>query len=93
MSTRKLGNPAVVGLAGFGLTTLLLQLQISHSLALCTNIGASLPNDELLEQTIAKFIRIGLFKQEDLIIKDIRSEKYANVVFDHHIYENRQNLV
>ena len=26
MSTQKLGNPAVVGLAGFGLTTLLLQL-------------------------------------------------------------------
>jgi len=52
-----------------------------------------LSNDELLEQTIAKFIRIGLFKQEDLIIKDIRSEKYANVVFDHHIYENRQNIL
>ena len=27
MSTHKLGNPAVVGLAGFGLTTLLLQLE------------------------------------------------------------------
>ena len=26
MSTQKLGNPAVVGLAGFGLTTLLLQI-------------------------------------------------------------------
>ena len=32
MSTIKLGNPAVVGLAGFGLTTLLLQL---HNLGLC----------------------------------------------------------
>ena len=31
MSTKKLGNPAVVGLAGFGLTTLLLQL---HNLGL-----------------------------------------------------------
>jgi len=35
MSTRKLGNPAVVGLAGFGLTTLLLQL---HNLGL-TGLG------------------------------------------------------
>ena len=32
MSTQKLGNPAVVGLAGFGLTTLLLQL---HNIGLC----------------------------------------------------------
>ncbi len=32
MSTVKLGNPAVVGLAGFGLTTLLLQF---HNLGLC----------------------------------------------------------
>ncbi len=32
MSTQKLGNPAVVGLAGFGLTTLILQL---HNIGLC----------------------------------------------------------
>lgn len=32
MSTIKLGNPAVVGLAGFGLTTLLLQF---HNLGIC----------------------------------------------------------
>ena len=32
MSEQKLGNPAVVGLAGFGLTTLILQL---HNLGLC----------------------------------------------------------
>jgi len=33
MSNAKLGNPAVVGLAGFGLTTLLLQF---HNLELCS---------------------------------------------------------
>lgn len=32
MSTKKIGNPAVVGLAGFGLTTMLLQF---HNLGLC----------------------------------------------------------
>ena len=32
MSTQKLGNPAVVGLAGFGLTTLILQF---HNIGLC----------------------------------------------------------
>lgn len=47
-------------------------------------------NSDILEDTIKKFIKIGLFKEEDLIVKDIRCEKYANVVFDHFIYENRQ---
>ncbi|MFT7033691.1 MAG: protoporphyrinogen oxidase [Cyclobacteriaceae bacterium] len=45
---------------------------------------------EILNETISQFIEMGLFKHEDLIVKDIRSEKYANVIFDHHIYENRQ---
>lgn len=47
-------------------------------------------NSEILEETIDKFIGIGLFKREDLIVADIRTEKYANVIFDHHIYENRR---
>jgi protoporphyrinogen oxidase len=46
--------------------------------------------EDILEKTIDKFIKMGLFKEEDLIVKDIRTEKYANVVFDHHIYENRK---
>lgn len=47
-------------------------------------------DSEILEQTIQKFIKMSLFKEEDLVVKDIRSEKYANVIFDHHIYENRK---
>ncbi|MFV8341087.1 protoporphyrinogen/coproporphyrinogen oxidase [Flavobacterium sp. XS2P39] len=50
-------------------------------------------DSEILEQTIDKFISIGLFKEEDLIVKDIRSEKYANVVFDHAIYVNRKIVI
>jgi protoporphyrinogen oxidase len=49
-----------------------------------------LSDSEILDQTINKFIEIGLFKEEDLVVKDIRSEKYANVIFDHYIYENRK---
>lgn len=45
---------------------------------------------DILEETIGKFIKMGLFKEEDVIVKDIRTEKYANVVFDHYIYENRK---
>jgi protoporphyrinogen oxidase len=52
-----------------------------------------LSDSEILEQTIAKFISIGLFKEEDLLVKDIRSEKYANVVFDHAIYVNRKIVI
>jgi protoporphyrinogen oxidase len=47
-------------------------------------------DSEILEQTIQKFIKMGLFKEEDIVVKDIRSEKYANVIFDHKIYENRK---
>ena len=47
-------------------------------------------DSDILEETIVKFIEMGLFTYEDLIVKDIRSEKYANVIFDHNIYKNRQ---
>jgi len=47
-------------------------------------------DSDILEETIVKFVEMGLFKHEDLIVKDIRSEKYANVIFDHNIYKNRQ---
>jgi len=47
-------------------------------------------DNEILEETIEKFIEMGLFNKEDLIVKDIRVEKYANVIFDHFIYDNRR---
>jgi protoporphyrinogen oxidase len=49
-----------------------------------------LSDAEILQDTIDKFIAMGLFKLEDLVVKDIRTEKYANVIFDHHIYVNRK---
>jgi protoporphyrinogen oxidase len=50
-------------------------------------------NDQLLDETISKFIEMGLFREEDIIVKDIRVEKYANVIFDHFIYENRKIIL
>lgn len=47
-------------------------------------------DNEILEATIEKFVEMDLFNKEDLIVKDIRTEKYANVIFDHFIYENRE---
>ncbi len=46
--------------------------------------------DELLNKVIEKLIGMKLFKVEDIKIKDIRFEKYANVIFDHNIYSNRK---
>lgn len=45
---------------------------------------------EVLNNTIEKLIAMGVFKQNDLVVKDIRFEKYANVIFDKNIYTNRQ---
>jgi protoporphyrinogen oxidase len=53
----------------------------------------NIPDSELLDNVIEKFISIGLFNAEDIVVKDIRTEKYANVIFDHNIYENRKIVV
>jgi protoporphyrinogen oxidase len=53
----------------------------------------NIPDNELLDNVIEKFIGIGLFNAEDIVVKDIRTEKYANVIFDHNIYENRKIVV
>lgn len=44
---------------------------------------------EILEDTIAKLVSIGLFSEEDVEVKDIRLIKYANVICDQKIDENR----
>jgi len=48
---------------------------------------------EIMAQTINKFIEIGLFTEDDILVKDIRIEKYANVIFDHSIYEKRDCIM
>ncbi len=49
-----------------------------------------LPAQEVLQNTIEKLIQMGVFKQEDLVVSDIRFEPYANVTFVPSIYKNRQ---
>lgn len=52
---------------------------------------ADIPNEEVvLRNTIDKLVEMGLFKEEEIVVKDIRFEKYANVTFDKDIYKNRQ---
>ena len=44
---------------------------------------------EILEDTIAKLVSMGLFSEEDVEVKDIRLIKYANVICDQKIDQNR----
>ena len=36
---------------------------------------------------------MGLFSKKDIVVKDIRFEKYANVTFDKNIYQNREIIL
>lgn len=54
---------------------------------------AVLPAQEVLQNTIEKLIQMGVFKQEDLIVSDIRFEPYANITFVPSIYKNRQIII
>lgn len=46
----------------------------------------------MLEKSIQKLVEMKVIKEEDLIVKDIRFEKYANVIFDFNIYEVRMKI-
>jgi len=48
--------------------------------------------EELLEKSIQKLVEMKVIREEDLIVRDIRFEKYANVVFDFNIYEARKKI-
>lgn len=48
------------------------------------------PADEVLEKTVEKLKSVCGFNEDDIVVKDIRFEPYANVSFTHGIYENRQ---
>ncbi|WP_321328351.1 FAD-dependent oxidoreductase [uncultured Ilyobacter sp.] len=50
----------------------------------------TLSEEEILQHTIDKLIKMKIFEEKDLVVKNIKKEDYANVVFDHKIYENRK---
>ena len=53
-----------------------------------------IPNkNEVLENTIKKLCDMGIFSKDDIVVSDIRFEKYANVTFDHNIYKNRDMIL
>lgn len=48
--------------------------------------------EELLARSVGKLTALDIIKEEDILFVDIRFEKYANVIFDHHIYESRKSV-
>lgn len=48
--------------------------------------------EEILEVCITKLEEMKVLKSGDIIVKDIRYEKYANVIFDFNIYETRKEI-
>ncbi|PNR91815.1 hypothetical protein HWHPT5561_06615 [Petrotoga sp. HWH.PT.55.6.1] len=46
----------------------------------------------ILDKTIKQLSDVGLFDKEDVIVKDIRKEKYANIIYDHNIHESRKTI-
>lgn len=46
--------------------------------------------NQLLEDVIDQLSTANIINKEDIIVKDIRFEKYANVIFDHNIYRYRK---
>lgn len=58
-----------------------------------SNKAEILSADMVLNNTIEKLVTMGLFDKEDILVKDIRFEKYANVIFDKDIYTNRETVI
>ena len=53
--------------------------------------GANIPDkDKILQQTVAKLKEICGFADDDIVVKDIRFESYANIIFTPEIYESRK---
>ena len=48
---------------------------------------------EILEKTVGKLVEMGLFTTKDILVKDVRFEKYANIIFDKNIYKNRKTVI
>ena len=52
----------------------------------------SYTQEELYSGSVTKLIELGIIKDEDILFVDIRFERYANVIFDHNIYESRKKV-
>ncbi len=55
---------------------------------------AKIPDSKIvLRNTLEKLYEMKICKPEDIVVKDIRFEKYANIIFDKDIYKNRDIVI
>lgn len=69
-----------------GCSSLQLEIYFEHN-----NIPQQ-SKEEILEKCIVKLEKMNVIKKENIVVKDIRFEKYANVIFDFNIYETRKEI-
>lgn len=50
-------------------------------------------HEELIEKSVDPLISLGIIRREDIIEIDIRFEPWANVIFDHYIYDARKTVL
>lgn len=48
--------------------------------------------DEVMEEVIEQLLRLKLFDRKDIIVKDVRMKKYANIMFTPGIYHARDTI-
>lgn len=65
-----------------------LQLEIYHE----NNKPLNLLEEDILKDCIEKLVKMKVIKEEDIIVKDIKYEKYANVLFDFNVYNSRKKI-
>jgi protoporphyrinogen oxidase len=46
--------------------------------------------EELIRRSVDKVVDLGIIKRDDILFRDVRFEKYANIIFDEGIYKNRK---
>lgn len=46
--------------------------------------------EDMLTRSVGKLISLNIIKEEDILFTDVRFEPYANVIFDHNVYEARK---
>lgn len=49
--------------------------------------------EELIEKSVEPLIKFGIINRKDIIEIDVRFEPWANVIFDHNIYEARKTVL
>jgi len=57
------------------------------------NNTAKPSSEVILQKTCEGFEQMKLIRLHDIILRDIRFEKYANIIFDKEIYKNRQVVI